>query len=213
MDTTSITHRFLDAWAVRSWNIRQERARPAILNRVVRNQRVSVVDRLSAWKVLNPRTQSFMCLTPFLQLGVPYSDPPRFPLKEDDIDSIHWVLARKLAETGGDVSVEIMRAMDIIERMTEETPDVPLSITISYRQSSPDGTSGSEWASLEGDDYQLSFSAGEHIYAPEVGGDSTCETLYDCNGDGQESGDFDQWLRRWDYIARQPFDLAVSIED
>ncbi len=200
-------------WAVQSWTLLRDLARPAVLNRVIRNQQLSLVDRLSAWRVLSPRDQSIICLTPYLQLGIPYSDPPKFSLKESDVESIYWALERKLADTGGDESVEILRAMDVVESLPETVPEFQFSITISVRQGSADGTSGSEWASIEADDYYLSCSVGEHFYAPEAGGDGTSEMVYECNGDGSESGDFDQWLRSWERIARQKFELLVSIED
>lgn len=213
MPIRNTADRVRNFWAVQTWKQLRDMASPAVLSRVVRNQQLGLVDRVSAWRVLSPRDQSFVCLTPFLQLGIPYSDPPKFPLKKADVESIYWALERKLAETGGDESVEILRAMDVVEALPETVPEVPISITISSRQGSPDGTSGSEWASIECDDFYLSCSVGERFCAPEVGGDGTSVMIYECNGDGSESGDFDQWLRTWDRIARQKFELLVSIED
>jgi hypothetical protein len=139
--------------------------------------------------------------------GLPLATTGEFPISARDVRPAIDFLRRQL-EYEADHDVEkLAAAINALDRMPIPTFDLMLDLTFSVRDHH-----FLEWVALQMTETIVSFTAGEHVYDPEIGGDSFTDVLYECQSDGQQSGDVDAWVRKLLSFDQSKIHISLEVD-
>jgi hypothetical protein len=126
---------------------------------------------------------------------MPLGDDQKFAICASDLQTVIDLLFAQKPNMDQDQH----EIADLIANELSKLPSADIgqfSVTWMIRITSegPDEGGGSEWVSMETDSESTTFSAGNHVYTPGYGGDSSSSTLFECWNCGGSEGDLRDWL-------------------
>lgn len=133
------------------------------------------------------------------------SDNAEFAIDLSDLDAVLELLSDQQLVAADDLNVRDLIISDLKKLPSADIG--PFSISFLNRQGD-----GSEWVSIDVGDEGMEFSVGNHIYTPDVGGDTSSETIFKCWEGGGSEGYLSDWLSQLNRLDRDLMKISVSHE-
>lgn len=147
-------------------------------------------------------------------MGTNSSDQMRFPISADDLKPLIELLVSQKPQLNGEpLENTQLIVTDLLSLPNADIGPFSINMLSRFRADDPESGHGSEWVSLEATDEGMSFSAGNHVYSPGLGGDSSSETIFECGPCGGSTGDLNSWLSALASMDKSSMEISAVHEN
>ena len=138
--------------------------------------------------------------------------PFTFPIELSDLESVLGLLNDQAL-----IAVDDLETRDLIISDLAKLPSTdiwPFTATFinSFTSKKADHGGGSQWVSIDADEYSLRFSVGNHDHTPGIGGDTFSETIFECWPGGCTEGHLSAWLAQLNLLDHDLIKISISHE-
>jgi hypothetical protein len=140
------------------------------------------------------------------------TSPLTFPIDLTDLETVIELLSDQVLLAVNDLETRDLIISDLAKLPSSDIWPFTATFINSFKSRNADHGGGSQWVSIDADEYSLRFSVGNHDRTPGIGGDTFSETVFECWPGGRTEGRLSDWLSQLNLLDRDLIKISISHE-